>query len=128
MAVVVRRKDREAVDFGRAEITVTYDDVGSTIDFAGIVGGFTIVDANVTVEEAFENADNTISVGLTGSLEKFVTKTAVNAVKGLGFTNIQYKADKPTSIYVDVKGSASTTGKAVVSIVYSKNASSRTDY
>lgn len=128
MAVVVRRKDREAVDFGRAEITVTYDDVGSTIDFAGIVGGFTIVDANVTVEEAFKNADNTISVGLTGSLEKFVTKTAVNAVKGLGFTNIQYKADKPTSIYVDVKGSASTTGKAVVSIVYSKNASSRTDY
>ena len=128
MAVVVRRKDREAVDFGRAEITVTYDDVGSTIDFAGIVGGFTIVDANVTVEEAFENVDNTISVGLTGSLEKFVTKTAVNAVKGLGFTNIQYKADKPTSIYVDVKGSASTTGKAVVSIVYSKNASSRTDY
>lgn len=128
MAVVVRRKDREAVDFGRAEITVTYDDVGSTIDFAGIVGGFTIVDANVTVEEAFENADNTISVGLTGSLEKFVTKAAANAVKGLGFTNIQYKADKPTSIYVDVKGSASTTGKAVVSIVYSKNASSRTDY
>ncbi len=128
MAVVVRRKDREAVDFGRAEITVTYDDVGSTIDFAGIVGGFTIVDANVTVEKAFANADNTISVGLTGSLEKFVTKTAVNAVKGLGFTNIQYKADKPTSIYVDVKGSASTTGKAVVSIVYSKNASSRTDY
>lgn len=128
MAVVVRRKDREAVDFGRAEITVTYDDVGSTIDFAGIVGGFTIVDANVTVEEAFENADNTISVGLTGSLEKFVTKAAVNAVKGLGFTNIQYKADKPTSIYVDVKGTASTTGKAVVSIVYSKNASSRTDY
>lgn len=128
MAVVVRRKDREAVDFGRAEITVTYDDVGSTIDFAGIVGGFTIVDANVTVEKAFANADNTISVGLTGSLEKFVTKTAVNAVKGLGFTNIQYKADKPTSIYVDVKGTASTTGKAVVSIVYSKNASSRTDY
>lgn len=128
MAVVVRRKDREAVDFGRAEITVTYDDVGSTIDFAGIVGGFTIVDANVTVEEAFENADNTISVGLTGSLEKFVTKAAANAVKGLGFTNIQYKADKPTSIYVDVKGTASTTGKAVVSIVYSKNASSRTDY
>lgn len=128
MAVVVRRKDREAVDFGRAEITVTYDDVGSTIDFAGIVGGFTIVDANVTVEEAFANADNTISVGLTGSLEKFVTKAAANAVKGLGFTNIQYKADKPTSIYVDVKGSASTTGKAVVSIVYSKNASSRTDY
>ncbi len=128
MAVVVRRKDREAVDFGRAEITVTYDDIGSTIDFSGIVGGFTIVDANVTVEEAFANADNTISVGLTGSLEKFVTKAAANAVKGLGFTNIQYKADKPTSIYVDVKGSASTTGKAVVSIVYSKNASSRTDY
>ncbi len=128
MAVVVRRKDREAVDFGRAEITVTFDDVGSTIDFAGIIGGFTVVDANVTVEEAFANADNTISVGLTGALEKFVAKAAANAIKGLGFTNIQYKADKPTSIFVDVKGTASTTGKAVVSIVYSKNASSRTDY
>ena len=128
MAIVIKRRDRETVDFGRAEITVTFDDVGSTIDFAGIIGGFTVVDANVTVEEAFANADNTISVGLTGALEKFVAKAAANAIKGLGFTNIQYKADKPTSIYVDVKGTASTTGKAVVSIVYSKNASSRTDY
>ena len=88
---------------------------------------FDVRDRN-QVEKAFANAYNTISVGLTGSLEKFVTKAAANAVKGLGFTDIQYKADKPTSIYVDVKGSASTTGKAVVSIVYSKNASSRTDY
>lgn len=128
MAIVTKRRDRETVDFGRAEITVTFDDVGSTIDFAGIIGGFTVVDANVTVEEAFENVDNTISVGLTGALEKFVAKAAANAIKGLGFTNIQYKADKPTSIFVDVKGTASTTGKAVVSIVYSKNASSRTDY
>lgn len=128
MAIVTKRRDRETVDFGRAEITVTFDDVGSTIDFAGIIGGFTVVDANVTVEEAFENVDNTISVGLTGALEKFVAKAAANAIKGLGFTNIQYKADKPTSIFVDVQGTASTTGKAVVSIVYSKNASSRTDY
>lgn len=128
MAIVVKRKDREAVDFARASITVTGEDVGSTIDFAGILGGFTIVDANVTVEKAFANADNTISIGLTGALGKFVPATAANAIKGIGFSNVQYKAEKPTSIFVDIKGTASTTGKAVVSIVYSKNASSRTDY
>lgn len=128
MAVVVRRKDREAVDFARATIVVTGADVGSTIDFAGIIGGFTVVDANVTVEEAFANADNTISVGVEGALEKFITKTGANAIKGIGFTDVQYKAEKPTSIFVDIKGTASATGKAIVSIIYSKNASSRTDY
>ena len=128
MAVVQRRRDREAVDFGRAEITVTGADVGSTIDFAGIIGGFRIVDANVTVEEAFTNANNTISIGVEGALTKFVAATAVNAIKGVGFTNVQYKANKPTSIYANITGAASATGKAVISITYAKNASSRTDY
>lgn len=128
MAIVVKRTDREIVDFGRAEITVTGADVGSTIDFAGIIGGFRIVDANVTVEQAFANADNTISIGLEGALTKFVTATAVNAIKGIGFTNVQYKADKPTSIYANITGAASAIGKAVISITYAKNASSRTDY
>ena len=128
MAIVVKRTDREIVDFGRAEITVTGADVGSTIDFAGIIGGFRIVDANVTVEQAFANADNTISIGLEGALTKFVTATAVNAIKGIGFANVQYKADKPTSIYANITGAASATGKAVISITYAKNASSRTDY
>ncbi len=128
MAVVIKRKDRESVDFARAEITVSGADVGSTIDFAGIIGGFTIVDANVTVTEAFANADNTISIGLEGALAKFVPATAANAIKGIGFTNVQYKADKPTSIYANITGAASTVGKAIVSITYAKNASSRTDY
>ncbi len=128
MAVVQRRRDREAVDFGRAEITVTGADVGSTIDFAGIIGGFRIVDANVTVEEAFANTNNTISIGVEGALTKFVAATAVNAIKGVGFTNVQYKANKPTSIYADIAGTASATGKAIVSITYAKAASSRTDY
>ena len=128
MAVEKRRKDRETVDFARADITVTGADVGKTIDFTGILGGFTIVDANVTVTEAFANANNTISVGLEGALAKFIPATAANAVKGIGFTDVQYKADKPTSIYVDIAGTASTTGEAIVSITYAKNASSRTDY
>lgn len=128
MAIEVRRKNREAVDFARADITITGLDVGKTIDFAGIIGGFTIVDANVTVTQAFANADNTISVGLEGALAKFVPASTVNTVKGVGFTNQEYKADKSTSIYVDVKGSASATGKAIVSITYAKNASSRTEY
>ena len=128
MAVVQRRRDRETVDFGRDEITVTGADVGSTIDFAGIIGGFRIVDANVTVEQAFANANNTISIGLEGALTKFVAATAVDAIKGVGFTNVQYKADKPTSIYANIAGTASATGKAIVSITYAKAASSRTDY
>lgn len=128
MSVVIKRNDRETVDFGRAEITVIGADVGSTIDFAGILGGFRIVDANVTVEEAFANANNTISIGLEGALTKFVAATAVDVIKGVGFTNVQYKADKPTSIYANIAGTTSATGKAIVSITYAKAASSRTDY
>lgn len=128
MPVIVKRKDRETVDFGRAEITVTGADVGKTIDFAGILAGFIIVGANVTIEQAFSNADNNISVGLDGALTKFIPATAVNAIKGIGFTNVQYRADKATSIYVNITGTASTNGKAIVSITYAKAASSRTDY
>lgn len=128
MANVIRRNDRECVDFGRAEITLTGADVGNTIDFAGILQGFTIVDANVTVVQAFANANNSISVGVEGALNKFVADTLVNSIKGIGFTNMQFKADKPTSILVALTGTASSTGKAIVSITYSKNATSRTDY
>lgn len=128
MGIVVRRKDRESVDFARAEIIITGADVGSTIDFAGILGGFTIIDANVTVTKAFANANNTISVGVEGALTKFIPATAANAIKGVGFTDAVYKATKPTSVYVDIAGSVSATGEAIVSILYSKNASSRTDY
>lgn len=128
MANITRRSDRECVDFGRAEITLTGADVGNTIDFAGILQGFTIVDANVTVVQAFANANNSISVGVEGALNKFIADTLVNTTKGIDFTNTQFKADKPTSILATLSGTASAVGKAIVSITYSKNATSRTDY
>lgn len=127
MGIVTRRKDRECVDFARAEITVTAKDAGTTIDFAGVLSGFTIVDANITVVEAFDGG-NKISVGLEDALTKFVAATTASAVKGAGFSNVEFKADKPTSVYVDISNETSTTGKAIVSITYAKNASSRTDY
>jgi len=127
MAIIVKRKNRECVDFARAETTITNKDVGSSIDFAGILPGFTIIDANLSVIEAFDG-NNSISVGLDGDMEKFIANTNVTTIKGAGFKNIQYKAQKPTSVLVNVTGSTATTGKAIVSIVYAKNASSRTDY
>lgn len=128
MPIVKKRKDRECVDFGRTEIVVVGADAGNTIDFAGILGGFTIIDANVTVTEAFANSDNTISVGLDGDLAKFIPATVVNSIKGVGFTHVQYTANKPTAVLIDVKGGVSATGKAIVSIFYAKQSSSRTDY
>jgi len=127
MAIIVKRKNRECVDFARAEITITNKDVGSTIDFAGVLPGFTIIDANLSVQEAFDG-NNSISLGLEGDLDKFIANTNVTTIKGAGFKNIQYKALKPTSVLVNVTGNASSSGKAIVSIVYAKNASSRTDY
>ena len=128
MAIESKKRTRECTDFGRIDIPITGSDVGSQVEFAGILAGFTFIGANVTVTEAFANANNTISVGLEGALAKFIPATAANVVKGIGFTDVQYKADKPTSIYVDIAGTASTTGEAIVSITYAKNASSRTDY
>lgn len=125
---VVKRSNRECTDFARTQVFLTCEDVGKTVDFAGILGGFTIIDVNVTVVEAFTNANNTICVGIEGATDKFIADTAMNSKKGIGYNQMQFKAKKPTSIVAQIKGSASTTGKAVVSVIYAKNSTSRTDY
>lgn len=128
MAIESKKRTRECTDFGRIDIPITGSDVGSQVEFAGILAGFTIIGANVTVTEAFANADNTISVGIDGDLTRFVAATAVNSLVGAAFTNKQYKADKTTAVYANVAGTASATGKATVSIMYAKHAVSRIDY
>lgn len=128
MAIVDKKRKRECTDFGRIEIPISGADVGSTVLFAGILAGFTVIDANITVTEAFGNVDNTISIGIDGDLTRFVAATAANTLVGVGFSNKQYKAEKTTEIYANVLGTASTTGKAIISILYSKNAVSRIDY
>ncbi|MDX9744242.1 MAG: hypothetical protein RBT59_10515 [Arcobacteraceae bacterium] len=128
MPIIERKRKRECTDFARFDTVITGADVGNTILFAGILPGHTVIDANVTVVEAFENADNNISVGVEGDLVKFIPATTVNAIKGVGFSNKQYTAEKETSLFVNVTGTVSTTGKAIVSIMYAKNATSRVDY
>lgn len=126
--ITVRRNNREARNFGRISIELTGADVSKTIDFAGILAGFRILDVNVTVDEAFANVDNTISVGIEGTVDKFVAVTAVNAIKGIGFNNKQFTAANTTAIVADVIGTASATGKATVTVLYSKQPNSRQDY
>ena len=128
MSIVVNRKNREIRTQGAISFDVTGADVGKTYDFMGIATGFRILDINVTVDTAFANGDNTISVGIEDDFVKFIPATAVNAIKGVSFNNKQFTAPKNTSIVVDVKGTASATGKATVTVLYAKLPDSRQEY
>ena len=128
MAITVKRKNREIRDQGVISFEVTGEDVGKTYDFMGIAEGFRITDVNVTVDEAFANADNTISVGIEGDLVRFVAATAANAIKGIPFNNRQLSATQSMAVVVDVLGTASATGKATVTVAYAKLPVSRQEY
>ena len=128
MAITVKRKNREIRDTGTVCATFTGADVGSTIDFMGIPEGFRVVGVNITVEEAFANTDNKISVGIEGDLTRFVGQSAVNALNGYGFNNKQLTAPQSMAIVADVVGTASATGKAVVTVSYVKLPVSKQEY
>lgn len=128
MAITSKRKNRERRETGRVSFDVVAGDVGKTYDFMGIAEGFTVTDVNVTVDEAFANLDNTVAVGIEGNYNRFITATAVNAVKGISFNSRQLTAPQSMAIVVDVVGTASATGKATVSVAYSKLASSKQEY
>ena len=128
MAITVKRKNREIRDTGTISAVVTGADVGKSLDFMGIPEGFRIVDANITVDEAFANADNKISIGIEGDLVRFIGQTVVNTLAGAGFNNRQFTAVNTTSIIADVVGSASATGKATVTVSYVKLPVSKQEY
>jgi hypothetical protein len=129
MAITVKRKNREIRDHGTVSFKVTGADVGKTIDFMGIPAGFRVLDANLTVDEVFDNADNKISLGIEGGLTRFIGQSDVNAaVAGFAFNNRQFTATAPTAIIVDVVGSASTGGDATVTVTYAKLPVSKQDY
>lgn len=128
MAIISERKKRERRDIGTVTKEILPKHIGTTIDFMGIAEGFRIVAVNVTVEEAFTNADNTISVGLEEDFERFIPATGVNAIKGIPFNNRQFTALKSTAIVVDVVGTASATGRAIVTVSYLKQASTVQEY
>lgn len=126
--ITVKRKKREIRDTGSISFTVTGADVGKTYDFMGIGEGFRVVGVNVTVDTAFANADNKVSVGIEGDLERFIPQTTVNAVKGIGFNNRQLTASKSMAIVIDVLGTASAIGEATVTVEYVKLPASRQEY
>lgn len=128
MAITVKRKEREIRTQGVISFDVRGSDVGKTYDFMGIATGFRILDVNVSVEEAFSNANNTIEVGIEDDTDRFIAATAVNAIKGVGFNNRQLTAAKTTSIIADIKGTASSAGKATITVVYSKLSDCRQEY
>ncbi len=128
MAITVNRKQREIRTQGGISFDVTGADVGKTYDFMGIPSGFRIIDVNVTVDVAFANANNTISVGIEDDLVRFVPATAVDGVKGIAFNNRQLTAPKVMSVLADIGGDTSATGKATINVVYEKIADARQEY
>ena len=128
MSIISRRKEREIKNRGAISFDVTGADVGKTIDFMGILAGFRVTNVNVTVDAAFANANNTISVGLEEDVVRFVPTTAVDAIKGIGFNNRQFEASNATPIVIDILGTASATGEATVTVEYLKLADSRQEY
>ena len=128
MAITVKRKEREIRDSGFISFDVVAGDVGKTYDFMGIPEGFRIVDANVTVDEAFDGTATKISVGIEGDVVRFIPATAVATIGGIGFNNRQLTATQTMAVLVDVTGGASTTGKATVTVMYAKLPVSKQEY
>jgi len=128
MAITVKRKNREIRDHGVVSFDVSGADVGKSYDFMGIAEGFRVLNVNLTVDEAFAAAGNTISVGIEGDLVRFIPATAANAVKGVAFNGRQLTASQAMAIVVDVAGTASATGKATVTVEYAKLPVSRQEY
>lgn len=128
MSITVKRVPIERRNNGTITFEVSGKDVGKTYDFMGILAGFRVVDVNVSVEEAFDNADNKISVGIEGDLVRFIPQTAVNTLVGAGFNNRQLTAKATMSIVADIVGTASVNGKATVTVQYVKLPDSRQEY
>lgn len=128
MAIEVKRNEREIRDSGTITAVFKGSDVAKTLDFMGIPEGFRVTDVNVTVDEAFEKADNKISVGIEGDFVRFIAPTLVNSVKGIGFNNRQFTAVDSTGIVIDITGAASVSGKATVTVSYAKLPVSKQEY
>lgn len=128
MAITVKRKNREIRDGGTITFKVSGADVGKTYDFMGIAEGFRVTNVNVTVDVAFANLDNKISVGIEGNLVRFIPQTVVNAVTGIAFNNRQLTATQAMAIVIDVVGTASATGDATVTVEYAKLPVSKQEY
>lgn len=128
MAITVKRKKREIRDIGVITFAFAAGDVGKTYDFMGLAEGFHVVDVNVTIDTPFANADNKVSVGIEGDLERFIPQTTVNAVKGIAFNNRQLTASNAMAIVLDISGTASATGAGTVTVQYMKLPVSRQEY
>lgn len=128
MSITVKRVPVERRNMGTITFDITGSDVGKTYDFMGILKGFRITDVNVTVDQAFANADNTIAVGTEADKSRFITATAMNAIKGIAFNNRQLSANTTMSILATIAGTASATGKATITVQYVKQPDSRQEY
>lgn len=128
MAITVKRGNRERREIGVITFPFTGADVGKTYDFMGILSGFRVLAVNVTIDTAFANADNKVSVGIEGDLTRFMDQTTINAVKGIPFNNRQLTASKTMSVVVDIVGTSSATGVGTITVEYAKLATSKQDY
>lgn len=128
MAIKVERRNREIRDSGRVTKVFTGSDVGSSIDFMGIPEGYRITSVNVTIDEAFANADNKVSVGIEGDYVRFMPQTTINAVKGIDWNHRQMTAAADMAVIVDIVGTASAAGSGTVTVEYAKLPSHRQDY
>ncbi len=127
MAITVLKQNREIRDHGAVSKTITFKDVGKTYDFMRIAEGFRVKNVNISVDEAFSNADNVITVGIEGDTDRFIPETALNEVKSVNMSSNQFSAKNLTSIIMDIKGAKSTKGVAVVTVEYFKLPSVRQD-
>lgn len=128
MPITVKRGNRERREIGVITFPFAGADVGKTYDFMGILRGFHVLDVNVTIDEAFANADNKVSVGIEGNLTRFMDQTTIDSIKGIPFNNRQLTASKTMSIVLDIVGTASATGAGTVTVQYAKLATSKQDY
>lgn len=114
---------------GTIIVPITKENVGdSGVIIAKLPVDARIHSVNVTVDEAFANADNTITLGVAGTTSKFQNAFALNALAGNTSTRQHSTAVGTDEILMSVAGTASATGAAVVTIDFALPTEYSVDY
>lgn len=104
---------------GTMIVPFTKANVGASgVVIAKLPIGARIHSVNVTVDEAFSNADNDINVGVTGATTKFQSGFALDAVAGNTSTRQHTATEATQEVIMSILGAVSATGTGNVTIDY----------
>jgi hypothetical protein len=112
-------KQTERKNYGTMIVPFGKADVGASSKvIAKFPIGTRIKTVNATVDEAFADVGNTISLGVSGATTKFQNAVAMNAIIGNNSTLQHTVTDGTAELLMSIAGSVSATGSGDITIDY----------